>query len=258
MRAAIATGLVVLAVAPAANAYYADSWRVRVAAAIRFTDDRAGIESVAVVDESGRLHGFRRSRTVRIASLLKPMLLVAYLNRASVRDRALTDREHGLLVPMIRWSDDRSAETVLGIVGGKGLERVARRAGMRHFRYRAHWGWSETTAADQARFFYRIDSYVPERHRSFARYVLSHIVLSQSWGIPLEAPAAWKVFFKGGWSTGTGRVTHQVALLRNKRRRFSLAILTEFNPSHEYGTRTIRGVASRLLRVPLPGPHPSG
>lgn len=47
-------------------------------------------------------------------------------------------------------------------------------------------------------------------------------------------------------------MTHQVALLENGDRRLRLAILTQFNPSHAYGTQTIRGIAARLLREPLP------
>jgi hypothetical protein len=43
-------------------------------------------------------------------------------------------------------------------------------------------------------------------------------------------------------------VTHQVALLKRGDRRVSLAILTTGNPSHPYGTETIRGIAKRLLR----------
>jgi hypothetical protein len=43
-----------------------------------------------------------------------------------------------------------------------------------------------------------------------------------------------------------------VALLENGDRRLSLAILTQFNPNHTYGTQTIRGIAARLLREPLP------
>jgi beta-lactamase class A len=258
MRAAIAAGMIVLALAPVAEARYGDSWRARLADAIRLANNRAGVESLAVVDETGRMHGYRSTHTVRIASLLKPMLLVAYLNRASVRDRSLTERDRRLLAPMIRWSDDQSAETVLAIVGSKGLYRVARRADMTHFRFRSHWGWSDTTAADQARFFHRIDSYVPARHRAYARYLLRSIVASQRWGIPAVVPSDWTVFFKGGWSTGTGRVTHQVALLEKGRRRLSLAILTEHNPSHDYGVRTIRGVASRLLLAPFPSSTPFG
>src|SRR5436190_6957354 len=53
----------------------------------------------------------------------------------------------------------------------------------------------------------------------------------------------WKLFFKGGWGTGTGRVDHQVALLQEHRRRIAVAILTQFDPSHSYGKRTLKGVA---------------
>jgi beta-lactamase class A len=255
--------LVVVAVsaaAPAAHARYAPQpWSERKADAIDFVGARAGVESFAFVDEDGQLHGYRRWRVTPSASVLKPMLLVAYLNLASVRDHALTDRDRALLAPMIRWSDNATAQVVLNTVGTTGLYRVARRAGMRHFRVHLPvWGLSEITAADQARFFYRIDSYVPARHRTYARYLLSHIVASQRWGIPPEVPTGWRIFFKGGWASGTGRVTHQVALLQDGNRRIAIAVLTERNPSHEYGVGTIRGVAARLLRVPLPGPTPSG
>jgi beta-lactamase class A len=257
---AVVAAIVVFAVASVAHARYAPQpWSERKADAIDLVEARVGVESFAFVDEDGRLHGYRRWHVTPSASVLKPMLMVAYLNLASVRDRALTDRDRALLAPMIRWSDNATAGAVLRTVGTTGLYRVARRAGMHHFRVRLPvWGLSEITPADQARFFYRIDSYVPARHRAYARYLLSHIVPSQRWGIPPEVPAGWRIFFKGGWRSGTGRVTHQVALLQDGDRRIAIAVLTEHNPSHEYGVRTIRGVAARLLRVPLPGATPSG
>ena len=257
---AVLAAVFALAVASVAHARYAPQpWSERKANAIDFVEARVGVESFAFVDEDGRLHGYRRWRVAPAGSVLKPMLMVAYLDLASVRDRSLTERDRALLAPMIRWSDNATAEVVLRTVGTAGLYRVARRAGMQHFRVRLPvWGLSEITAADQARFFYRIDSYVPARHRAYARYLLSHIVPAQRWGIPPEVPAGWRVFFKGGWRFGTGQVTHQVALLQDGNRRIAIALLTEHNPSHEYGVRTIRGVAARLLRVPLPGPTPSG
>lgn len=250
----LVVGFLALAVAPAGSAYYGQPvpWSERKAAAISYVDERAGIESFAFVDQNGRLRGYRKWRVAPSASVLKPMLMVAYLNRSEVRDRALTDYDRSLLGPMIRWSDNVTAERVLSIVGAAGLYRVARRADMVHFRVRSPWGLSEITAGDQARFFYRIERYIPERHRAYARYLLSHIVTSQRWGIPAAVPAGWKVFFKGGWGSGTGRVTHQVARLESGYGRVAVAVLTEYNPDHAYGTRTIRGVAARLLRTPLP------
>ena len=221
-RAALLAAVSLLAWAPAAEALYRPvPWPDRKDAAVTFVEERAGIESFALIDESGRLRGYRPWRVAPSASVLKPMLLVAYLNLASVRGRSLTDRDRSLLEPMIRWSDNTTAGIVLNIVGAAGLYRVAHRADMRHFRVRSPWGLSEITAGDQARFFYRIDSYVPARHRDYARYLLSHIVSSQRWGIPPEAPSGWQLFFKGGWGSGTGRVTHQVALLREGHRRIA-------------------------------------
>jgi hypothetical protein len=257
LRIALGAGVLLLATAPVAGAYYRpSSWADRKAAAVEFVKHRAGVESFAFIDQRGELRGYNRWRVVPSASVLKPMLMVAYLNLASVRDRPLTDRDRNLLGPMIKRSDNTTAGIVLNTVGAAGLYRVARRAEMAHFRVHTPvWGLSEITAADQARFFYRIDRYVPERHRGYARYLLSHIVASQRWGIPPETPPGWTIFFKGGWASGTGRVTHQVALLEDGDWRLAIAVLTEFNPSHDYGTNTIRGVASRLLSGGVsPGP----
>jgi hypothetical protein len=158
---------------------------------------------------------------------------------------------------MIRRSDNDAAEVILSRVGGRRLNHLARRANMVHFRFHPAWGHSEITAGDQARFFFRIDRYVPRRHRAYALRLLATIVPSQRWGIPQVVPDGWRIFFKGGWRTATGRITHQVALLRNGRTRLAIAVLSVWNPSHEYGTHTIRGIAARLLRMPLPAPPTS-
>ena len=41
---------------------------------------------------------------------------------------------------------------------------------------------------------------------------------------------------------------HEAALFERSGRRFSLAVLTDGNPSHDYGTETLRGVARRIFR----------
>lgn len=254
MRRGVALLAVAGTVFAAAAAAGAATWPSREAAATRFVEGRQGSVSFALVDESGRLHGLRGRRVRQPASVIKAMLLVAYLNKRSVRARPLTDEERGLLGPMIRRSDDAAAEAIVRRVGERRLNKLARRAGMLHFRFKPAWGHSETTARDQARFFYRIDAYVTRRHRGYALRLLRTIVASQRWGIPHELPGGWTIYFKGGWRTATGRITNQVALLRNGDRRLALAVLSEWNPSHEYGIRTIRGIAARLLRAPLPAP----
>jgi hypothetical protein len=95
---------------------------------------------------------------------------------------------------------------------------------------------------------YHLQRYVPRKYRPYDRHLLSHVVRSQRWGIGRVVPRRWKLFLKGGWGSGSGRVDHQVALLKRGRKRIALAIFTEYNPSHGYGKRTLRGVAARLLR----------
>jgi Beta-lactamase enzyme family len=250
VRKAIVTACLVgaLLAAGSAQAFGPATWSSRVAAARAYAEGRAGVIAFAVVDERGRLHGYRASAVAPSASVLKAMLLVAYLRKNSVRHRALTDYERGLLGPMIRRSDNAAASTVLGLIGSSGVMRLAEKAGMTQFRLVTPiWGLSEITPRDQARYFERIDYYVPVRHRRYAMHLLASIVASQWWGVAKVAPPDWNLYFKGGWGSGTGRVDHQVALLTLGGTRISLAITTRFNPDHAYGKRTLRGVAARLL-----------
>ena len=261
-RAILTAGLVVALGIPApAGAVGPSRWGYRIAAAKTYAQSRAGTVAFAVVDQRGRLHGYRGRAVAPSASLLKPILLVAYLRKASVRDRPLTDYERSLLGPMIRRSDNNSVPLLLDLVGRVRLNHLARIIGMTSFGLvTPYWGHSTITPRDQARYFHRIDHYVPPRHRRYAMHLLATIVSSQRWGIAHVAPEGWRLYFKGGWSTGTGLVDHQVALLRLGKARVSLCITTRFNPDHEYGKQTLRGVARRLVggrwrAAPTPGPR---
>jgi hypothetical protein len=215
----------------------------------QFLHGRFGSASFAVVDERGGLHGYRREVPYSSASLVKAMLLVAYLDQRRVRHRPLRAADRHLLGPMIRVSDNDAASAVYQRVGAGGLVRVARRAGMRRFVPNPVWGGCQVTARDQARLFFRIRRLVPERHRKYALGLLRRIVSYERWGIPRGRPAGWVPYFKGGWfKDDDGWRVHQAALLQNGGRRLSIAILTRGNPSLGYGAATIAGVTARLLR----------
>jgi hypothetical protein len=94
----------------------------------------------------------------------------------------------------------------------------------------------------------RVDRLTPGQHRAYALRLLRTIVRRQRWGIAKVAPRGWRLYFKGGWGSGTGRVDHQVALLMRGRHRVAVAITTTDNGSHAAGKATLRGVARRLLR----------
>jgi hypothetical protein len=127
------------------------------------------------------------------------------------------------------------------------MYRLARDARMRHFHFVMHpWGLSQVSAGDYARFMFRLDDYIPPRHRAYARFLLAHVTPSQRWGIGRLHHPKWRSYFKGGWGSGTGWVDHQVALLRRGRQRVAVAILTHKDGSHAYGKATLQGLAARL------------
>jgi hypothetical protein len=204
--------------------------------------------SVALVDDQGRMHRFESARPYHSASLVKAMLLAAFLRQAGTRP--LTSSERALLRAMITLSDNNAATAVLGSVGHTGLDFVAQAVRMRGFATEPGWGNTHLTAADQARFFGVIDKIVPPVHRAFERRLLAGIVAGQRWGIAAAVPRGARVFFKGGWRPeADGWIVHQAALVEYGGRRVSLAILTDGDRSEGYGHETIRAVASRLLPV---------
>jgi beta-lactamase class A len=223
-------------------------WTPDTRAADSYIAARRGVEAYAVVTPHG-FWGLHSTSRFHSASVLKAMLLVAYLDRSSVRHRALTHDDRAILHPMITRSDNGAANRCIQIVGTDALRALARRAHMHHFTpaYPV-WGNSIITASDQAHFFYRIDRYVTDRHRDYAMHLLASITPSQRWGIGQVAPEGWKLYFKGGWGSGTGLVDHQVALLRRGDERVGVAVLTRDDGSHEYGKDTLEGIFRRLLR----------
>lgn len=220
--------------------------RRRIRAARSYVRRRA-LSSFALIDTRGRLHGFAPHRRYISASVSKAMLLVAYLRQ--IAPRRPNAAERATLGPMITMSDNHRADAVYARVGDGGLLRVARRARMSDLTVAGYWGSVFFSAADQARFFRRLPSMVPRRSRPYARRLLSSIVPAQSWGFSrVSVPRGWRTFFKGGWRrTARGSLVHEVARFERGHQQFSLAVLTDGNPSHAYGTATLRGVAARLF-----------
>jgi hypothetical protein len=219
----------------------------RIATARRYLAQRQGSVSFALIDTRGRLHGLAPRRRYVSASVVKAMLLVSYLR--AIGPRRPDAAERATLGPMIVRSSNSAASAVFGRVGPAALLRLARLVGMRDFTVGGYWSSAQITAADQARFLLHFDRRVPRLNRAYARRLLASIVPWQRWGFArVAARAGFETCFKGGWrATATGRLVHEVARFERADQRFSLAVLTDGNPTHAYGTATLRGVAARLL-----------
>jgi hypothetical protein len=219
----------------------------RVLAAARYLAGRTAETGFAVVDSHGRVLGREQDRRFASASVVKSMMLVAYLQMLARQHRSLDRASQALLYPMIHASDNAAASAVLAIVGQQALDRVAREAGMRDYqRARGWWAFTQVSAADLARFFFRQDELIPGRFDAYARRLLSGIEASQSWGVPPIARPEFQVFFKTGWLPEEG-VVDEAARLESSRITFAMAVLSVGEPSMAYGEQTIAGVTARLL-----------
>ena len=184
------------------------------------------------------------------ASVVKAMLLVAYVDQIAEEDLPLTSSHRALLDAMVRRSDNASADVIYGHVSDAALYRLAAEAEMTRFDVFGDWTSARITAADQVRFFAWIDELAPPYYRGYVRQLLASVVPSQTWGIPEISRPRWVTLFKGGWRhTSRGHLVHQVARLERRGLSVAIAILTDGNPSDAYGRATIRGIAARLLET---------
>jgi hypothetical protein len=259
------SGIVALGVSPAATPAKArpsggchvpgthgrldDLWRPNVSSAGAYAGARGGDVSFAV-RTAHRFYGLRPDHQVPSASVIKAMFMVAYLDLPSVRGRALNANDFSLLIPMITQSDNNAATQVRNIVGDGRLYALAAQAHMTAFSVDPGpiWGNSQITARDQTKLFLNLDHFVAPLHRWYALHLLASITPSQRWGIGEVAPRGWKLYFKGGWGSGSGAVDHQVALLVRGCARVSVAVMTLADGTHAYGKETLRGIFARLLR----------
>ncbi len=220
----------------------------RVTSAAHYLAGRAGTNAFAVVDNTGKLAGTGLHVRFHSASVVKSMLLVAYLQTLAAEHRGLDSASSALLYPMIHSSDNGAADGVFAVVGNSGLARVARQAHMTDFLVSyVWWGFTEISAADMARFFLIQDSLIPRQFDGYARWLFSTIEPSESWGAPAVARPEFQVFFKGGWLPKSEGLVNQAARLEHGRDTFAMAVLTRGDPSMSYGEETIAGVTSRLL-----------
>jgi hypothetical protein len=180
-------------------------------------------------------------------------MLVAYLQMLSAEHRGLQNGDTSLLYPMIHISDNEAASAVFARVGAAALARVAREAGMTNYAPGiGWWAYTQTSAADQARFFFSLEQLIPAQFYGYARGLLSGIEPSQSWGVPPVARPQWRVFFKTGALPSEG-LFNEAARLERGGVTFTVAVFTDGDPSMDYGEQTIQGVAAALLAHSPPG-----
>jgi hypothetical protein len=219
------------------------------AEAQRIAESRSGVVSFAAIGPGGETMGFEPNREFYSASVAKSMLLVAELRRLAAEESPLDEETRTLLQQMITVSDNDAADTIYERVGDPGLNEVAQLTGMTGFGGDVgHWSNVKITAGDMALFMSKLDELLDLPAGEAGSEMLASVTPTQRWGIPEAAPEKAAVRLKGGWRpTDTGQLVHQAARVDVGGESYSLAILTDGNPSQEYGEETIRLIAAGVL-----------
>jgi len=227
------------------------SWPVKGAEddARKIAEKRNGLVSFAAIGPEGRTLGVDASRPFFSASVSKAMLLIAELRRLEREGLPLDEATRSTLTQMITLSDNEAADAIYARVGDAGLNEVANVVGMDDYSGDVgHWSNVQFSAGDLALFMSELDELLDLPGGAAGDQMLSSISPSQSWGVPQVAPDNARVRFKGGWRPSEGgELVHQMARVDVDGKDFSLAVLTDGNPSMAYGEETIRLIAAELL-----------
>ncbi|WP_392667331.1 serine hydrolase [Streptomyces sp. LN785] len=214
--------------------------------------------SVAVLDPAdGRTarYGVRAGVTYDTASIVKVDILATLLLQAQDQHRGLTTQEKAFATSMIRISDNASADALWRVIGeAPGLDAANRRFGLTGTTggAGAHWGLTQTTAADQLALLTAVfgtDSPLDQSSRTYLRGLMGGIAAGQDWGVSAAGPVTG---LKNGWlqRTATGRWdVNSIGLVQVNGHDRLVAVVSRDNVSMADGVSLVEKAAKAAVQA---------
>jgi beta-lactamase class A len=207
------------------------------------------------------------------ASVVKVTILGALLRKALDQHRYLTSTEADEAYAMITRSDNDAASALWDELGHGYLQHFLDLAGMTQtvLGPDGYWGLTQITAYDQIkllRLLLNKNPVLDRASRRYARSLMAQVIPSQRWGVPAGAPAGLTVHVKNGWlprPTHGWRI-HSIGFFTGSGAGYSIVVLTQDNPTMDYGVSTIQRIARAIHRdlnpaatavIPPSQPYPS-
>jgi beta-lactamase class A len=219
---------------------------------------RGRVSEVAVgVDDPGRglQCWLNRSAHFDSASVVKVTILAALLHKAQDQHRYLTRTESALAEEMITESDNDAASDLWADVGREDLQRFLDLARMTqtHLGAGPYWGLTQITAYDEVlllRLLLNRNRVLDARSRDYVLDLMARVIPAQRWGVPAGAPASLTVHVKNGWlplATHGWRI-HSIGAFTGHGGGYGIVVLTQDNPTMDYGVDTIEAIAEVINR----------
>jgi len=199
------------------------------------------------------------------ASVVKVTILAALLRKAQVQHRSLTGTERSLARAMITRSDNNAASALWADTGRSALLRFLARAKMTHTHLDpgGAWGLTRITADDETRLLWlllKANQVLTTSARHYELALMADVTPSQRWGVPAGAPQHLVVHVKNGWlplAPHRWRVNSIGGFTANSGKhsgqRYSIVVLTQDNPTMDYGVDTVEAIARAVNQALNPG-----
>jgi beta-lactamase class A len=222
---------------------------------IRALRGRAGDHSVTVYDRVTSVYcALNPARHFDSASVVKAIILAALLRWHQETGRPLSESEKYLATLMITQSDNGAATDLWNELGMARLRHFLDLAKMHQTELGAdgYWGLTHVTAHDEMLLLELLTAGNPvlnAHSRSYQLGLMAKVISWERWGTPAGAPAAVTVHVKNGWlPDGTGWHINSIGAFTGNGRNYMITVLTDDNPSEQYGIDTIEAVARPVHR----------
>jgi hypothetical protein len=224
---------------------------------------RAGRHSVTVYDRvTGADCSLSGGSHFDSASVVKAIILAALLRWHQETKTPLSSAEQYEATLMITQSDNGAATYLWDDVGMSRLQHFLDLAKMEQTELGqdGYWGLTQVTAHDEMlllRLLTAQNSVLSNASRSYQLTLMSEVVSWQRWGTPAGAPHTVTVHVKNGWlPDDSGWHINSIGAFTSATKNYMMAVLSDDNPSEQYGIDTIEDVA-RLVHRDLAAAKPA-
>jgi len=218
----------------------------------RFIASRAGEITAAVENlDTGRTYLHNSGAREQTASIMKVDILETLLRQAIVSHTTLDQGQTELVRGMIENSNNEDAQELWDEEGGaSAVAAYDARAGMTQTvpNVAGYWGLSTTRALDQVALLRQLVIGHGLLDRASQRYelgLMENVEPDEAWGVSGGIPRGVSVALKNGWlPDSTGWHVNSIGRIKGDGRWYLIAVLTDDNPSEQYGINTIQGIST--------------
>jgi hypothetical protein len=194
----------------------------------------------------------------RTASIVKIDILADLLYESQRSGQPLSAKEQQLATSMIEDSDDAAATKLWAVIGGRdAIDSFNELVGFKSTIPSWSWGDIDTTPLDQLQLLKVIalpNSILDTASREYETDLMEHVIGGQRFGLGWGSPTHAIVAMKDGWydEDPTGWQVNTTGFVQYQGRFYLVTIMTQSDPSEEYGMNTVTTLSSDIWKYLLP------